>query len=118
MKRTSAQVTWMWVGVGFCAILVWLAIMAAHGHAAEEAQPKWKIVVTLDGPPGKQELTYGNQEKGVHWFKTQGDCEKARKGDDKDFAAAMKQVAKLQADLRKQKVAIEVTTECRLDNSV
>ncbi len=117
MKRTSAQVTWMWVGVGFCAILVWLAVMAAHGHAAEEAQPKWKIVVTLDGPPGKQELTYGKDQV-IHWFKDKDECEAARKGGDKDFAKAMKQVGELQATLKKQHVPIEVTVECRMDNSV
>lgn len=102
----------------FGAIAVFCLVMAVHGARSEEAQPKWKIVVTLDGPPGKQELTYGNQKDGIHWFATKEDCEKARKGGDPKLAEGLKKVAALVADMKKQHVPIEVTTECRPDNSV
>lgn len=101
------------------AVTVWALTMMIHGaRAEEEAGPKWKIVVTLDGPPGKQELTYGNPTTGVHWFKDRDECEAARKGGDKNFAEGMHKLAKMQADMKKQRVPIEITTACKMDDSI
>lgn len=109
---------YQWLGLAIVgAAFIFLATMAVHNAnaAEEEAQPKWKIVVTLDGPPGKQTLTYGTPQTGAVWFKDRDECEKARKGGDKKFATGM---AQLQAQLKQQRVPIEVTAACVPDNSI
>ena len=86
-----------------------------QAHAAEEAQPKWKIVITMDGPPGKHELTYGDAEHGPHWYATLDECDKARKGGDVKLAYGLKI---LREQVKQTKMPIEVKVECKPDNSV
>ena len=81
----------------------------------DEPGPRWKIVVTMEGPPGKEQLTYGNRQDGIYWFKTKGECEKALKGGDAKLAASLKL---LKAQVKQMKMPVEVTAECKPDNSV
>jgi hypothetical protein len=81
----------------------------------DDAGPRWKIVVTMEGPPGKQVLTYGSKEEGAHWYASQDECMKALKGGDAKLAAGLKL---LRAQLKQMKMPVEVTVECKPDNSV
>jgi len=80
----------------------------------DDAGPRWKIVVTMEGPPGKQELAYGNKEDGIHWYATLDECKKAIKSDPK-LGHGLKL---LHEQVKQTKMPIEVTVECRPDNSV
>lgn len=81
----------------------------------QEQGPRWKVVVTIEGPPGKQEMAYGNKEEGVHWFTSKDECEKAVKGGDAKLAQGLKL---LHQQAAASKMPIEVTVECKPDNSV
>lgn len=127
-----------WAGILLVAgIIGWLAAMTIHASHAkghpnggleiskhalyelavkdDEAGPRWKIVVTMEGPDGKQSLTYGSKEEGAHWYASKEECEAARKGGDAKLAHGLKQ---LHAQLKQMKVPVEVTVVCKPDNSV
>jgi hypothetical protein len=119
----------VWVLVA--ALAVWILTLTVHNSNAKaytgpvqqyvqdkspaEPGPRWKIILTLDGPPGKQDLTYGNQKDGVHWFDTREECEAARKGGDKHFADGLE---KLRAMIKAQHAPVTVSTSCRSDDSI
>lgn len=112
------------LGIMLSAALVAFAVaMWAHSALADEVEagPKWKIVVVLDGPPGRQEFVYGDSSlKRPHWFGSQGECDDARKGKDENFAKVMAQVkAKILALTKAGHMPpMKISTECRPDNSV
>jgi len=107
----------MLVGAAFV-LLATLAVhnanAATHPVADEEPGPKWKIVVTMEGPPGKQELAYGDKENGIHWYATLDECKKAIKGDPK-LGHGLKL---LHEQIKQTKMPIDVKVECKPDNSV
>jgi hypothetical protein len=81
----------------------------------DEATPRWKLVVTVESPMGKQSYVYGSQEEGVHWYASQEACEKARNGGDPKLAKSLKL---LNAQVKASKMPLEVKVECKPDNSV
>jgi len=80
----------------------------------QEPGPRWKIVVTMEGPPGKEELVYGNKEEGIHWFVSKDECEKAIKSEPK-LAQGLKL---LHQQATASKMPIEITVACKPDNSI
>ncbi len=114
----KAVVSWLMFML-IAGLLGFTAAMLIHNAADAAEGPKWKIVVTLDGPPGKQTLTYGESATGVHWFATQEECEKTRKGGaDKKYDLSWAAVQKQLVEFKKHGLEIEAKAECVTDNSI
>lgn len=106
---------WAWLVLGLAVAFIWWFAMALHtGAKADEAGPKWKIVVTITDPAGEHKITHGSQKDGVHWFATKEECEAALKN-----GLVPDAIKTLRAQLKVQKAPITVDDgKCVTDNSI
>lgn len=117
----AAIIAWtaaMWVHSAGAASFhqpIWYSHTAADSGEEKEPSPKWKIVLALDTPDRHAEFTYGDPTHGPHWYATQEECDKARKGGDKELA---RMLLNLLASIKKEHIQAVVALECRTDNSV